>query len=49
MIAQTKASVERIQDFIGEEDQKKLIHDYTSNALNIAIEIDIGEYAWENK
>nr|POE85288.1 abc transporter c family member 3 [Quercus suber] len=47
MIAQTKVSVERIQDFIGEEDQKKLIHDHTSNALNIAIEIDIGEYAWE--
>ncbi|KAM3753899.1 hypothetical protein ACB098_03G126900 [Castanea mollissima] len=47
MIAQTKVSVERIQDFIGEEDQKKLIHDHPSNALNIAIEIDIGEYAWE--
>uniref|UniRef100_A0A7N2R1N5 ABC-type xenobiotic transporter n=1 Tax=Quercus lobata TaxID=97700 RepID=A0A7N2R1N5_QUELO len=47
MIAQTKVSVERIQDFIGEEDQKKLIHDHTSNALNIAIEIDTGEYAWE--
>ncbi|KAF3945234.1 hypothetical protein CMV_028379 [Castanea mollissima] len=47
MIAQTKVSVERIQDFIGEEDHKKLIHDHPSNALNIAIEIDIGEYAWE--
>ncbi|KAL4638735.1 hypothetical protein ACB092_03G167700 [Castanea dentata] len=47
MIAQTKVSVERIQDLIGEEDQKKLIHDHPSNALNIAIEIDIGEYAWE--
>ncbi|KAM3706104.1 hypothetical protein ACJW31_03G127800 [Castanea mollissima] len=47
MIAQTKVSVEHIQDFIGEEDQKKLIHDHPSNALNIAIEIDIGEYAWE--
>ncbi|XP_050276334.1 putative ABC transporter C family member 15 [Quercus robur] len=47
MIAQTKVSIDRIQDFIGEEDQKKLIHDHTSNSLNIAIEIDIGEYAWE--
>ena len=47
MIAQTKVSIDRIQDFIGEEDQKKLIHNHTSNSLNIAIEIDIGEYAWE--
>nr|XP_023872873.1 putative ABC transporter C family member 15 [Quercus suber]POE85287.1 abc transporter c family member 3 [Quercus suber] len=47
MIAQTKVSIDRIQDFIGEEDQKKLIHYHGSNSLNIAIEIDIGEYAWE--
>ncbi|XP_075660090.1 putative ABC transporter C family member 15 [Castanea sativa] len=47
MIAQTKVSIDRIQDFIGEEDQKKLIHYHTSNSSNFAIEIDIGEYAWE--
>jgi ABC-type multidrug transport system fused ATPase/permease subunit len=47
MIAQTKVSVDRIQDLLGEEDQKKLIHYHTSKASTIAIEIDTGEYAWE--
>ncbi|GAV90679.1 ABC_tran domain-containing protein/ABC_membrane domain-containing protein [Cephalotus follicularis] len=48
MIAQTKVSVDRIQEFIGEEDQKtKLIPDNTSNASDVAIEILVGEYSWE--
>lgn len=46
-IAQTKVSVDRIQDFIREEEQKKLTMSYDIlKASNIAIEIERGEYAW---
>ncbi|KAB1207771.1 ABC transporter C family member 3 [Morella rubra] len=47
MIAQTKVSVDRIQDFIKDENQRMLIHEPTSKGFNIAIEIETGEYAWE--
>ncbi|XP_028061846.1 putative ABC transporter C family member 15 isoform X1 [Camellia sinensis] len=46
MIAQTKVSVDRIQDFI-REDQKKSIQFHASKASDVAVEIDTGEYAWE--
>ncbi|KAI7996095.1 ABC transporter C family member 5 [Camellia lanceoleosa] len=46
MIAQTKVSVHRIQDFI-REDQKKSIQFHASKASDVAVEIDTGEYAWE--
>ncbi|XP_062157642.1 putative ABC transporter C family member 15 [Alnus glutinosa] len=47
MTAQTKVSVDRIQNFIGEEDQKKLLQYHTSAESNIAIEFEAGEYTWE--
>lgn len=48
MIAQTKVSLDRIQEFLGEEDQRKLIpnHDRKSSD-DVAVEIETGEYAWE--
>nr|GLL49557.1 putative ABC transporter C family member 15 isoform X2 [Ipomoea trifida] len=48
MIAQTKVSVDRIQDFIREEDQKKLIGYLGPDATEVALEIEPGEYAWES-
>ncbi|KAJ6719241.1 hypothetical protein OIU79_006989 [Salix purpurea] len=47
MIAQTKVSIDRIQDFLREKDQKKQTPRQTSAASDIAIEINSGEYAWE--
>jgi ABC-type multidrug transport system fused ATPase/permease subunit len=47
MTAQTKVSIDRIQNFIGEEDQKKLLQYHTSAESNIAIEFEAGEYTWE--
>ncbi|KAK2384078.1 ABC transporter C family member [Trifolium repens] len=47
MITQTKVSVDRIQDFIKEEDQNQFINKHASKTSIIAIEIKPGEYAWE--
>ncbi|KAJ9169381.1 hypothetical protein P3X46_017584 [Hevea brasiliensis] len=47
MIAQTKVSVDRIQEFLKEDDQRKQIPCNISQASDISIEIEIGEYAWE--
>eukprot|EP00257_Ricinus_communis_P003154 XP_002515003.2 putative ABC transporter C family member 15 [Ricinus communis] len=47
MIAQTKVSVYRIQEFIKDEGQRKQISYHNSQASDIAIEIETGEYAWE--
>uniref|UniRef100_A0A5B6Z5V5 ABC-type xenobiotic transporter n=1 Tax=Davidia involucrata TaxID=16924 RepID=A0A5B6Z5V5_DAVIN len=47
MIAQTKVSIDRIQDFIKEENQRKLIQYHTSKACQVAVEIETGEYGWE--
>ncbi|KAG6757221.1 hypothetical protein POTOM_037526 [Populus tomentosa] len=49
MIAQTKVSIDRIQDFLREKDQKKQIPYQTSQSSDIAIEMKSGEYAWETK
>ncbi|XP_059316383.1 putative ABC transporter C family member 15 [Lycium ferocissimum] len=46
MVAQTKVSVDRIQDFMREEDQKKLTSYHTPNTSQVAIELEPGEYAW---
>ncbi|XP_050205801.1 putative ABC transporter C family member 15 isoform X2 [Mercurialis annua] len=47
MIAQTKISIYRIQKFIKEEGQRKQICYHNSQASDIAVEIEPGEYAWE--
>ncbi|KAE8730152.1 DNA-binding protein GT-1 [Hibiscus syriacus] len=47
MIAQTKVSFDRIQEFLGEEEQRKVISTHSARASNVAIEIETGEYAWE--
>ncbi|XP_022878207.1 ABC transporter C family member 3-like isoform X2 [Olea europaea var. sylvestris] len=49
MLAQTKVSVDRLENFIVEEDQKRLIHCNNFDTPDVAIEIEAGEYAWENK
>ncbi|KAG8365953.1 hypothetical protein BUALT_Bualt17G0025600 [Buddleja alternifolia] len=49
MIAQTKVSIDRVQNFIAEEDQKRLIHYHTPSTPGLAIEIEPGEYAWQNR
>ncbi|XP_043705889.1 ABC transporter C family member 3-like [Telopea speciosissima] len=47
MIAQTKVSIDRIQNFIREEDQKTLECCSTPKESDAAIEIETGEYTWE--
>lgn len=46
MMAQTKVSIDRIQQFLMEEDQKKLIYNTNPKEAEVAIEIDVGDYAW---
>ncbi|PKI77038.1 hypothetical protein CRG98_002541 [Punica granatum] len=50
MIAQTKVSMDRIQEFVQEEDQKRAIayHNNVSDPKDIAIEIEPGEYTWNS-
>ncbi|GMJ08207.1 ATP-binding cassette C3, MULTIDRUG RESISTANCE PROTEIN 3, multidrug resistance-associated protein 3 [Hibiscus trionum] len=47
MIAQTKVSFDRIQEFLGEEDQWKFITGCAPKESDVAIEIEAGEYAWD--
>ncbi|CAJ1935619.1 unnamed protein product [Sphenostylis stenocarpa] len=47
MIIQTKVSVDRIQEFLKEDDQNQFIDRHTSKNSSVAIEIKAGEYAWE--
>lgn len=47
MIAQTKVSLDRIEEFIKEDNQKKPIAEPASKATDVAIEIEAGEYAWD--
>ncbi|KAI3467660.1 hypothetical protein Pfo_024323 [Paulownia fortunei] len=49
MIAQTKVSIDRVQSFIMEEDQKRLMHYHTPSTPGVAIEIEAGEFAWQNR
>ncbi|KAK8613852.1 hypothetical protein V6N13_101608 [Hibiscus sabdariffa] len=47
MIAQTKVSFDRIQEFLGEEDQWKFITGCAPKESDVAIEMEAGEYAWD--
>ncbi|XP_028771314.1 putative ABC transporter C family member 15 [Neltuma alba] len=47
MIAQTKVSLDRIQEFIKEEDKMQFMTKPTLKPSDIAIEIKTGEYSWE--
>ncbi|KAH0671192.1 hypothetical protein KY285_025413 [Solanum tuberosum] len=47
MVAQTKVSVDRIQDFMREEDQMKLTSCHTPDTSEVVIELEPGEYAWD--
>ncbi|KAA8529722.1 hypothetical protein F0562_034178 [Nyssa sinensis] len=47
MVAQTKVSLDRIQEFIMEEDLDTPITNKSLEASDIAIEIEVGEYTWE--
>ncbi|XXG45091.1 hypothetical protein AAC387_Pa02g0264 [Persea americana] len=47
MIAQTKVSVDRIQQFLRKDHQKKLKMNYIPKLHDVAIEIEAGEYTWE--
>ncbi|KHG27828.1 ABC transporter C family member 3 [Gossypium arboreum] len=48
MIAQTKVSFDRIQEFVGEEDQRKFITSSGPKESGVAVEIEAGEYAWDS-
>ncbi|KAK6922356.1 ABC transporter-like, ATP-binding domain [Dillenia turbinata] len=47
MIAQTKVSMDRIQEFVREEPQRNLATSHPSNESNVVIETGIGDYSWE--
>ncbi|CAA0833737.1 ABC transporter C family member 3 [Striga hermonthica] len=50
MIAQTKVSIDRVQNFITEEDQKRLVHYHAPSMPGfVAIDIEPGEFAWHAK
>ncbi|KAF9591438.1 hypothetical protein IFM89_004136, partial [Coptis chinensis] len=46
-IAQMKVSVDRINNFIREENQEYLTLDYAPNTSSVSIEIASGEFSWE--
>ncbi|KAF9601680.1 hypothetical protein IFM89_021732 [Coptis chinensis] len=46
-IAQMKVSVDRINDFIREENEEYLTLDYAPNTSSVSIEIASGEFSWE--
>ncbi|KAL7240068.1 hypothetical protein ACSBR2_005850 [Camellia fascicularis] len=49
MIAQTKVSLDRIREFIQEEDLEMPVNNAnnTMSSSNFVIEIEKGEYSWE--
>ncbi|XP_073100803.1 putative ABC transporter C family member 15 isoform X2 [Elaeis guineensis] len=47
MITQTKVSIDRIQDFIKEEQQRPSRPNDIKQASDVVIEIEPGEYTWE--
>ncbi|KAK6160332.1 hypothetical protein DH2020_003713 [Rehmannia glutinosa] len=49
MIAQTKVSIDRVQNFVMEEDQKRLLHYHNPSTSGVAIEVEPGEFAWQNR
>ncbi|KAI4382506.1 hypothetical protein MLD38_008463 [Melastoma candidum] len=48
MIAQTKVSIDRINEFLREEDQKMLTNYPTQGETDLVIEIEPAEYAWDS-
>ncbi|XP_071925966.1 putative ABC transporter C family member 15 [Coffea arabica] len=46
MVAQTKVSVDRIENFIIEDDQNKPICYDAPNPSDVVVEIEAGEYSW---
>ncbi|BBG93937.1 multidrug resistance-associated protein 3 [Prunus dulcis] len=46
MITQTKVSIDRIQEFV-QEDQMKLIPCHDSKVSNVTVVLEPGEYAWK--
>lgn len=47
MVAQTKVSLDRIKDFITDQDSKQSIEAQSLEASSVAIEIEPGEYVWD--
>lgn len=47
MMAQTKVSVDRIQGYIMDEDQKKQIAYHKFKGSNVVVDVETGEYSWE--
>ncbi|KAG6521811.1 hypothetical protein ZIOFF_018944 [Zingiber officinale] len=47
VITQTKVSIDRIQNFMKEEEQKHLSPSNDAETLNVAVDIEPGEYSWE--
>ncbi|KAI4384182.1 hypothetical protein MLD38_002369 [Melastoma candidum] len=45
--AQTKVSINRINEFLREEDQKRLMNYPTQGEMDLAIDIEPAEYAWD--
>lgn len=46
MIAQTKVSVDRLKNFVFENDQTNLTNHPSPETCDVAVEIEAGEYAW---
>lgn len=47
VITQTKVSIDRIQNFMKEEERKNLSPSNDAVSLNVAVDIEPGEYNWE--
>ncbi|KAF5778223.1 putative ABC-type xenobiotic transporter [Helianthus annuus] len=47
MVSQTKVSLDRIKDFITDQDSKQLVESQPFNGSDIAIEVEPGEYLWD--
>ncbi|XP_051122471.1 putative ABC transporter C family member 15 isoform X2 [Andrographis paniculata] len=49
MTAQTRVSIDRVQSFFMKEDHKVLQQSRTLVSPDISVEIEAGEYAWQNR
>lgn len=47
MVAQTKVSLDRIKDFITDQDCKQVVESQPFNKSDIAIEVEPAEYSWD--
>lgn len=48
MITQTKVSIDRIDEFLQEEDQKRSMSYPVQGESDVAIEIELAEYSWDS-